>query len=80
MQENLQKTVVSLSLQMQNMMDKDPQSVQEATNLVTDFKSVDEIMAFLEDNYQRDFPTVQAMDYEVQPLRPSVKPLLFSMY
>ena len=68
MQENLQKTVVSLSLQMQNMMDKDPQSVQEATNLVTDFKSVDEIMAFLEDNYQRDFPTVQAMDYEVQPL------------
>ena len=68
MEKNLQEMIASLSLQMQTMMRKDPDAVEEATNLHTGFESVDDIMAFLEENYTRDFPGVGKMNFEVQPL------------
>lgn len=68
MKENLEDAIASLSLQMQMMMKKDPDSVAEASSLTTDFESVDEIMDFLETRYDRDFPGLEAMTFEVQPL------------
>lgn len=34
----------------------------------TKFKSVSEIMPYLEENYSKEFPTVEPMEYEVKPL------------
>lgn len=36
----------------------------------TSFKSVSEIMPFLEERYPADFPIVKEMDYEIKPLSP----------
>lgn len=43
----------------------DPNTIE---NLKTDFKSVDQIMSFLEENYNRDFPVIDEMQYEVTAL------------
>lgn len=40
----------------------------DPSNVQTGFKSIDDIMSFLEENYSKAFPVVDTMDYEIKAL------------
>ena len=44
--------------------------IMESTQLKTDFADVDEILPFLKENYTKLFPTVDNLEYELEPLSP----------
>lgn len=65
---NLESEVSKISVQLSAMVEERPQVVIEGMMLSTDFKSVDEILPFLQKNYAKSFPKLKEMEYDLQPL------------
>lgn len=50
------------------IMSENPKAISEMMDLKTSFKSVSEIMPFLEERYPAQFPMVTPVEYEIKPL------------
>lgn len=66
-EENMDKALNSLTLDLANILD-DGNLYEQTMDISTKFKNIDEILPFLEKNYTSQFPKVETMDYELQPL------------
>jgi uncharacterized protein (DUF885 family) len=65
---DLYAEINSYSNRYNKLMQDNPELADEIEDIDTGFKSIDEIMAFLEKNYTKEFPKVETMQYTVKPL------------
>lgn len=58
-----------ISAEFSELMKQSSRSVSKGLyDLSTSFKSIEDILPFLEENYSKAFPTVEPMEYQLQPL------------
>lgn len=69
--DNLEAGVSALSLQVQSVLRQYPDALDEAFTLDTGFEDPEEILDWLADNYQKAWPAVKKMEYELEPLEAS---------
>lgn len=68
MYANIYAAMNDASTEYRNIIKKNPKAASAGSDLQTRFKSVSELMPYLEESYSKEFPVVESMTYEVKPL------------
>ncbi|EOS60001.1 hypothetical protein C815_01854 [Firmicutes bacterium M10-2] len=67
--KNVENEIDEISTQVSSLLtDDNYDMILNYMNLKTDFENVEDILVFLNENYDRYFPQVDAMKYDLQPL------------
>lgn len=65
---NVEDEISNVSTQVVTMMNDDPGTLADIMNLRTSFTNVEDILVFLNDHYTSQFPQLDSMVYDLQPL------------
>lgn len=66
--KNIEEELSGISAQMSLLIDEDMNNLIDFMSLHTDFSSVDDILIYLNSHYSKQFPQLEAMEYDLQPL------------
>ncbi len=66
--KNIEEELSGIGAQMSLLIDEDMNNLIDFMSLHTDFSSVDDILIYLNSHYSKQFPQLEAMEYDLQPL------------
>ena len=67
-EQDLEQGIENSTTQAQKILLDDFDAYDHGLSYKTSFKSIEDILPFLEKNYKKEFPKLKSMDYELQPL------------